>query len=727
MANVTLMYLDPGELIPTRDNPRFKVDRKSPKYSALLDSIHADGVRVPGQARPHRTERGKYDLLDGARRHAVCVELGMRMPVLVGEWDDAEAWRIVKAANFGREDLSVLEQANAVRITLEKFGGDHAAAAAELGQSASWVARRAKLLDLSKKWMKEVASPDSHFFDWPAACLELIARLPADVQDALLPAEGWDQRRLAERSAKDLAKWIDREVLHLLAKAPFDTTDDKLLPRRPACVDCKRRSSCELLLFHDDEPSPEDLDKSDRCLDPSCWRAKAMATLKAAIKAEEAARGAPLEVFGVELSYSAREVIEEKLGRKPEYVEYGQKLRARKPKDATDAKEVFVVEPDGSGRVKWLVREKRARAGGRGSSGGRKSTGPDPRLRIERESVAEQFALAAGCLELARAVDAGEYEDAEALAADGAVLEKCVLYALEEGVMTNTRDAGFDWLQARLGLVVESKTQYGPRWRTLEPAKLDVEPWPAACALGLYECARRHENVFAGGKTGKKKAPGLPTPHREPAVLRSAADRFVIDDHFLESHLSANIAVIARELGVKPGATKATTMTRLHGAAIPPGAMTKDLAKAFGLAEKDLVVIEPAELLKDRGPMVMAAQDLVPDGWVRSSAKPWTKGKRKGRKSAKRTRTTKSTKGTKKKRSKPRMDTDGTDNGTGNGPPRRHDGTTKTATVHIDKPHRGLGAGEHTVTGLKVGRKWTRFTDVSGRSHKMKVEDVRVK
>ena len=104
MTGEKLVWMEPKDLVPTADNPRGKVDTKSESFRDLVASIKADGVKVPGQARPIAGKR-QYELLDGARRLAACIACERPMPVVVhGDLDDAEAFKIVLASNFARED-----------------------------------------------------------------------------------------------------------------------------------------------------------------------------------------------------------------------------------------------------------------------------------------------------------------------------------------------------------------------------------------------------------------------------------------------------------------------------------------------------------------------------------------------------------------------------------------------------------------------------------------------
>src|SRR6185312_12308286 len=75
---------------------------------------------------------------------------------------------------------------------------------------------------------------------------------------------------------RELAAWIESNILLQLASAPFDKQDDALLPKAGSCTNCPKRTGLNKLLFADV--------RNDSCTDPQCFRAKIDAHVKKTIE-----------------------------------------------------------------------------------------------------------------------------------------------------------------------------------------------------------------------------------------------------------------------------------------------------------------------------------------------------------------------------------------------------------------------------------------------------------
>jgi ParB family transcriptional regulator, chromosome partitioning protein len=99
----------------------------------------------------------------------------------------------------------------------------------------------------------------------------LIAKLPAAQQQEAFAAafrsvwtsEGNSQVLVPVR---ELAAWIESNILLQLASVPFDKQDEGLVPAAGSCVNCPKRTGFNKLLFADV--------RKDSCTDPQCFRAK---------------------------------------------------------------------------------------------------------------------------------------------------------------------------------------------------------------------------------------------------------------------------------------------------------------------------------------------------------------------------------------------------------------------------------------------------------------------
>jgi ParB family chromosome partitioning protein len=65
---------------------------------------------------------------------------------------------------------------------------------------------------------------------------------------------------------RELAVWIESNILLQLASAPFDKQDEKLVPEAGSCANCPKRTGFNKLLFADV--------RKDSCTDPQCFRSK---------------------------------------------------------------------------------------------------------------------------------------------------------------------------------------------------------------------------------------------------------------------------------------------------------------------------------------------------------------------------------------------------------------------------------------------------------------------
>src|SRR5439155_26167433 len=65
---------------------------------------------------------------------------------------------------------------------------------------------------------------------------------------------------------RELAAWIESNILLQLASVPFDKQNETLVPEAGSCGNCPKRTGFNKLLFADV--------RKDSCTDPQCFRAK---------------------------------------------------------------------------------------------------------------------------------------------------------------------------------------------------------------------------------------------------------------------------------------------------------------------------------------------------------------------------------------------------------------------------------------------------------------------
>ncbi len=163
--------------------------RDDEKLRALADSIKEHGIIEPVLVR-REAEMSKYVLVAGERRIAAAELMGMTtVPAVIIEADEESGAILAIIENLHREDLTIFEEATAIKTLLALTGMTQEMCAARLSVSQSYVANKIRLLRLSEEERDLILS---------SGLTERHAR-------ALLRLEG-DERRDA------LAKIIRREM-----------------------------------------------------------------------------------------------------------------------------------------------------------------------------------------------------------------------------------------------------------------------------------------------------------------------------------------------------------------------------------------------------------------------------------------------------------------------------------------------------------------------------------
>ena len=133
-------------LQPSRYQPRREMNEAS--LTELASSIKQQGVLQPLLVR--QIESDRYEILAGERRWRAAQLAGLTdIPVLIKEVDNETAMAIALIENLQREDLSALDQAQAMQRLLSEFDLTHQQVADLLGKSRAAVSNYLRLLSLS--------------------------------------------------------------------------------------------------------------------------------------------------------------------------------------------------------------------------------------------------------------------------------------------------------------------------------------------------------------------------------------------------------------------------------------------------------------------------------------------------------------------------------------------------------------------------------------------------
>jgi ParB family chromosome partitioning protein len=252
-------------LVESATNPRKRFDEKN--LEELAASMRAQGILAPLLVR--ELEESKYEVVAGARRlrAARLAELET-VPVRVVKLTDAESIEAQVVENLQREDIHPLEESLGFKSLLQLGEPTYtiASIAARAGKSEAYVLGRIKLADLippvAEAFLKDTIGIGHAL---------LIAKLPDSQQQEAFNAAFrgmWttDGNSQVLIPVRELAAWIESNILLQLASAPFDKQDESLVPAAGSCSNCPKRTGFNKLLFADL--------RKDSCTDPHCFRTK---------------------------------------------------------------------------------------------------------------------------------------------------------------------------------------------------------------------------------------------------------------------------------------------------------------------------------------------------------------------------------------------------------------------------------------------------------------------
>ncbi|KTD22544.1 ParB/RepB/Spo0J family partition protein [Legionella londiniensis] len=134
-------YLQRGQY-----QPRESFDETALKE--LAASIRVHGLIEPLVVREIATQ--KYEIIAGERRWRAAMLAGLReVPCLIGQYTDKQAAAVTLIENIQRQDLNLLEEANAYQRLLTEFHFSQQEIAMMVGKSRSHIANILRLLHLS--------------------------------------------------------------------------------------------------------------------------------------------------------------------------------------------------------------------------------------------------------------------------------------------------------------------------------------------------------------------------------------------------------------------------------------------------------------------------------------------------------------------------------------------------------------------------------------------------
>jgi ParB family chromosome partitioning protein len=187
-----------AQIVPGVYQPRTRFDDDA--LEELASSLRQHGLLQPILVRPRPESPGEYEIVAGERRwRAAQLAQLHEIPVIIKPLDDQATLEIALIENLQRQDLSAIEEAQALGRLAWEFGYTQERIAEMLGKSRPHVANTLRLLDLPQEvqdMINDGAITAGH------------ARALMTAPDPFALAEAIVAGNLSVRAAEDLAREV---------------------------------------------------------------------------------------------------------------------------------------------------------------------------------------------------------------------------------------------------------------------------------------------------------------------------------------------------------------------------------------------------------------------------------------------------------------------------------------------------------------------------------------
>jgi ParB family chromosome partitioning protein len=134
-------------IVPNPKQPRRTF--REEELQELAESIRTKGVLQPILVRPDPSNGDMFEIIAGERRWRAARRAGLAaIPAVVRPMDDRETLEIAIIENVQREDLNPVEEAEAYKALIERFGRTQESVATQVGKSREHVSNTLRLLNL---------------------------------------------------------------------------------------------------------------------------------------------------------------------------------------------------------------------------------------------------------------------------------------------------------------------------------------------------------------------------------------------------------------------------------------------------------------------------------------------------------------------------------------------------------------------------------------------------
>lgn len=247
------------------NNPRKNFS--GPQFDELVESIRQKGVIEPIVIRPKSNKNSDYEVVAGDRRFkAACLvsrnqHIQSRIPAIIRDLSDEEAFDFMVIENLQREDLTPFEEAQGFRQYFEKKGkGSIPELAARIGKSAGYIRRKIAALSLPDYILKAWEKDELQF-----SHLEQLRRLKnkEELKEAFEVASNtrYGRKPGSPISKRELKEYIESNMAPPLNNALFNIKEQ-------GCITCGQNSDVQKDLWNIEGM------KGAHCLDTACFREK---------------------------------------------------------------------------------------------------------------------------------------------------------------------------------------------------------------------------------------------------------------------------------------------------------------------------------------------------------------------------------------------------------------------------------------------------------------------
>ena len=156
-ANNSFQKINISQIVPNPSQPRKNF--KHEELKELSSSIKNQGLIQPIIVKP--TNDNQFQIIAGERRWRACQLNGMHeVDCVIKEIDEKSILEAALIENIQREDLNVIEEANAYKGLIDIKGTNNENLAKLIGKSSSHVSNILRLLELDKKIQEMVIRGD---------------------------------------------------------------------------------------------------------------------------------------------------------------------------------------------------------------------------------------------------------------------------------------------------------------------------------------------------------------------------------------------------------------------------------------------------------------------------------------------------------------------------------------------------------------------------------------